>query len=505
MELISAYLDGELSQTEKIEVEKLLESSPELRSKLEELKKVKELINKVKTIPESPYFETRLMTEIESQKSGSEKSGKWILAAALVLITLGVMTALKINPNLINNIWEDQKTLLSGFYKENLKPVLFAANLTTDDIFNFAVNNELPLDNSRKQYLLLGYDDSGKEFFEIRTSDEKLKRESYNNFIAAMKLDEEQKEIVDSILVSYCEALESQLLVNDNNTVAINPNLWNYRKAIFADLLMTAEKLNDKEFYKVVPGGIDLNDRVKIVHAVERLKTSAANEYIFVTPDSVFTDSYEFIHEEHQIKILEVEKQIAVHEKEIEQFNLSIRYDTTLKHLSAEKRISTQFHISVDPNICRIDLPEHQIPDAQFPDIESINNMIEVATNNIHFYAYKVPKVEKSNTGIKFKYYDGDSVHSYEIEYGELNLDSIAAANHQLDLYRLDQLPPPEPFNDSMLAKYQFDKDYYYRYYSNEELKKEMEELQKEFHQFIKEMKDWRHEVHKEVTKSYKK
>jgi len=65
MEWLSAYLDDELSQSEKVEVEKLLATSLELQKKLEDLKKVKQLGNRVKRVPESPFFETRLMAAIE--------------------------------------------------------------------------------------------------------------------------------------------------------------------------------------------------------------------------------------------------------------------------------------------------------------------------------------------------------------------------------------------------------------------------------------------------------
>jgi anti-sigma factor RsiW len=68
MELLSAYLDDELS-SEKAEVEKLLATSLELQKKLSDLKRIKQLGNNVKRIPESPFFETRLMAAIEGQKN----------------------------------------------------------------------------------------------------------------------------------------------------------------------------------------------------------------------------------------------------------------------------------------------------------------------------------------------------------------------------------------------------------------------------------------------------
>jgi hypothetical protein len=84
-------------------------------------------------------------------------------------------------------------------------------------------------------------------------------------------------------------------------------------------------------------------------------------------------------------------------------------------------------------------------------------------------------------------------------------MDSLAEANPGFDLYRLDELKKVEPFDDSMLAKYQFDKDYYNRYFSEDDLKEQMEELKRELEQLSKEQQNWKIRVHKEVTKSPRK
>jgi DNA invertase Pin-like site-specific DNA recombinase len=74
-----------------------------------------------------------------------------------------------------------------------------------------------------------------------------------------------------------------------------------------------------------------------------------------------------------------------------------------------------------------------------------------------------------------------------------------------MDLYNLDKLKPVKPFDDTMLIKYQFDRDYYNRYYSDEEFKKEMEQLQKELQQMSEELKNHKIRVKSEVTKSPRK
>ncbi|MCU0332125.1 MAG: hypothetical protein MUC75_02005, partial [Ignavibacteriaceae bacterium] len=145
------------------------------------------------------------------------------------------------------------------------------------------------------------------------------------------------------------------------------------------------------------------------------------------------------------------------------------------------------------------------VPEIPIPGMATIDPLIEEATNNIHFYAYKIPKIEKSKTGIKIEYYNDDSVYSYVVNYNSLNMDSLAEVNPGLDLYNLDKLKSVKPSDDTMLIKYQFDRDYYNRYYSDDEFKKQMEELQKELQQMSEELKNHKIRVKSKVTESPKK
>lgn len=162
IEMLSAYLDGELSPKEKYYIEQKIKSSLDLQRKLNELKKLKTVTNESKPVlEESFYFEERLMASLSSSGHTGEKLKKWIpvftfsgLAAVLVFV-------LSINPAFIKNIIDEQKGNIADFYKTNLKPLLYAANLSSEDIFNFALNEELPLDPSNSQILKLSYDQTG--------------------------------------------------------------------------------------------------------------------------------------------------------------------------------------------------------------------------------------------------------------------------------------------------------------------------------------------------------
>ncbi|MCU0364843.1 MAG: hypothetical protein MUE93_04130, partial [Ignavibacteriaceae bacterium] len=208
---------------------------------------------------------------------------------------------------------------------------------------------------------------------------------------SAMNLDAQQKQTVDSIIGSYSKALEAQLLVNENNTIAINPNLWNLRKAIFADLLVASEKLNKIKFDRIVPAGITNADKMVVVNTSEKLKSASGDHYIFVTPDSIFAEAYQFDSRQFEKEMREFEKQMKLNEEEVKQFTLNIRYDSTFRYVDDARNVHS-FRIQVDSNICRVDLPDPEVPEIPIPGMATIDPLIEEATNNIHFYAYKIPK-----------------------------------------------------------------------------------------------------------------
>ncbi|MBT8380095.1 MAG: hypothetical protein KJN64_12780 [Ignavibacteria bacterium] len=476
-ELLSAYIDQELSGGEVAELEKLLTESKELRKKLDELKEVKNLTSKIKRLPESPYFETKVIAEIEKDHSGFRKFKRWTPAFALGVVTIVVMAVLYLNPNIISNFWQEQKSAIAGFYKENLHPVLYAANLTNDDIFNFAFNNQLPLNETRDKYLHVGYDDLGKEYFEIRPAIQIAETGGYDKFVSALNLNEKEKQLVDSVIGSYSEVLKSQVLVNDKNTLAISPKLWNYRKAIVTDLLIVAEKLNKPEYVKFVPQGVSIDDKIKVANAMNELKSSQGKQYIFCTPDSVFSDEFDF-------KLAGLEKEKVEIEKEIEKvksIKVNLNFDSSWKKLNETSAIQTNFRIEVDSNICRVDISNFSIPEIHFPGFDSINVFIEEATKNIQLYTYEIPKIEHYEEGVKFDYYDGDSVHSFEFKYEHFNLDSAIEFEHKMfDSMMSNNRLMFKWFNDSALSKYQFDVDYFSKYYDKETMKEQMKQLKEQ-------------------------
>jgi len=499
LKILSSYIDGELSPEEKEKFEDKIKSSLELQKHLEELTRLKELTSSVKRIPESPFFETRLLAKLKERKSSSHKFKRWYPAIGLAAATIILMVVLKFNPEFINNLWEEQKSNIAGFYKENLQPLLFAADLNNEDIFNFAFNKELPLDNSRNQYLHLGYDETGKEYFEIKTAGYEEENNNYEKFIQALKLDEKQRMKVDSIIGGYARALESQVLVNENNTVAINPNLWNYRKAIFADLLVLAEDLNKEEYYKVVPAGFSNEDRVQIVNAVNQLKETPEHNYIFLTPDSIFSERFEFNFEEYEEHLREVQTHLEETNEKLAKVEINIRFDSTLHMLEKRLERENMFNIIIDSNNCRVNLSRFEIPEFDIPDLDSINEIIKRTTRNFDQLTVHIPEIEHLQQGFRIEYYKDDSLQTYEYKYENYNLDSLIESHDilfdSINSYNWKQF---EYFNDSMANKFRFEFDDDLPYYDEEMLNEQMKMLREELNQFREDMQEWRHEVKEE-------
>jgi len=507
-ELLSVYIDGELSPNEVEQLKEKIKSSLELQKKLEDLQQIKKLTSSsFKTLPESPYFETRLFARIESQKVWYKRVFRWSPAIGLGAITIILMVMLKFNPDVINNLINQQKSNVAGFYKENLQPLLFTADLNNEDIFNFAMYKQLPLDTKDKQYIHLGYDDAGKEFVEIKNLDIVREENNYEKFLLALELNENQIKQMDSIINLYAVELETQILVNTNNTVAINSNLWNYQRAIQSDLLTFAENFNEDKFRKFVPATVSFSKNPVVVNVVREIRTAHNKNYIILTPDSIFSENIEFDPEEYESFMRDFKTELsgqdaALNGKAIElkvqvgrlnTINIH-RFDSSWKKLKYDYSWNKNFKISFDSNLCRVEISNFNMPVIKILNFDSLFSAFDSVANNFKFYSQFIPRIEHLDDMIKF-HFDGDSSQSFEFKYHvQFDTDSLLETHRELlDSLKYFNWNNFYNFNDSLAfnSMPEFDKFFNFNE-SNGELRVEMEELKKELQQFRLEMKDWK-------------
>lgn len=482
-ELISAYLDGELSPKEKEYIEGKISSSLELQKQLADIKRLKELTaESFERIPESPYFQTRLNAELNSSKPLISSIKRWLPAMGLVIITIALMVTLKFYPDLVKDLIEEQKSNLASLYKENLQPLLFAADLTNEDIFNFAFKSELPLDKTDQNILRLGYDTSGKEFFEIKKAALTIEENNLEKFVRALNLDDDQRKEMDSIIASYSDELIAQILINDKNTVAISPNLWNYQKAIAAELLAFAKSKNAYVYNSIVPPKVPANEYLHLAQYVKDSNTSRENKYIFFTPDTIFTDTFEFDNKAFKEEMIEMEKDLEEMNRNISRINFRMQFDSTFKRLENDSLWAKDFSVKIDSNHFRVNIPRIVMhnPNGNLPDMDSINKVIGDALKNVEVYVKRLP--ERTMMQRKFKVEVQGSDSTILRQFGFDNVDSLMKKFYI----------HPDSMNNFNFDNFNFYKNDSLFFNHNEELRKQMNELKEEMRKFREEMRNFK-------------
>lgn len=484
IELLSAYVDGELSTAEKKYIEEKIKSSLELQKELSDLKKLKELTStSVDRISESPFFETRLYASINEQNSSKFNIKKWIPISALTLFTLALMAVLKFNPNLLEDIIKQQESNIIGFYKENLQPLLYAANLTNEDIFNFAVYQELPLDNTNNQILKLGYDVKGTEYFEIKKSDDISQNNNLQKFVTALDFDDEEIKKIDSIIGSYSEQISALVLVNNQNAVAINPNIWNTRKLILADILAFAEKHAASNFNKMIPEQVMQFDSHSIAKWVNEAKSLKDDQYIFCTPDSIFKEDFVFDMTEFEKNMEKMTEDLAeLSEQKAVLREYHFKVDSSISKQKNNSDWTKQFKVFVDSDLIKVSIQNVaiDIPEIDLPNFDSIAIVIHEATQNVRSVRPPAPPMTVGNKGYNYEY---NTVTPKKKGRTDVNLDSLMhIKNMQNDKNRIEQKERMKSnskensiqffYNDSLILM------------QNQELKNEMDKLRRELQQF---------------------
>jgi hypothetical protein len=113
-------------------------------------------------------------------------------------------------------------------------------------------------------------------------------------FVTALDFDEYEIKKIDSIIGSYSDQISALVLVNDQNAFAINPNIWNTRKLILADILAFAEKHASSDFNKMIPTQVMQLDDHSVAKWVNEAKAMKDDQYIFCTSDSIFKEDFVF-------------------------------------------------------------------------------------------------------------------------------------------------------------------------------------------------------------------
>ncbi len=345
---------------------------------------------------------------MEKNASRSLFLRKWLPICGLVLLTFALVLFFK-RKN-IDEIVHEQEKNLAAFYTENLKPLFISSSVSKEDVYNFAFNNLLPLDKEGKQYFKLSDVTEKDNYFEFRNASlEENESTDLASFEDNLSLTKKQRSKVDSILESYSNDLEKQILVNDKNTIAINYDLWNLNKAIKADVFryLGLEKIDKLD--KVAPLYSTLKNNPAVDRMISEARTNKNDRFIFITPDTIFSHDYRYDEKEMKRKAVELEKKAADMDKKFAEINknvnLKIAFNKIIPKIST--RLSKEnIKLKMENDYCRVEIPDIEIPDVEIPevDLSELEDLkVELAEMNksLKPYIEKPRRPVRSATGRK--------------------------------------------------------------------------------------------------------
>ena len=484
-EQFSAYIDDELPKHEKDFIEDKLLSSPELRAEVEESQKVKQQISSLKPLPEDEYFSSRLMEKIKTEKS----SGNFLSfikkpVVAFGVISISLMGILKFYPNFFPTILSDQKTNIIDFYTQNLKPFIYVADLNSEDIFNFAFNNNLPLNKEDNQMLQLDRDSNGNQFVEVKYAGSSASAFNLPVFVKSLNLNNSQKLSVDSILLSYSDDIASHILVNDKNTVAVNPSIWNYHNAIRSDLLSYAVSVNKDFSNKILPAGFTVNN-ASSMHVRQKSDGPDQDTYFVFSPDTIFSQKLHVDKDELKNQIRKYKIEMSQHADELNKLK---RFKIDVKVFPDKFTSSRKMKVFIDSNTCRVQIPQDIVLENSLPNFDSVNSMLDVAFNQLRNFQFdiRVESNEKGDLTVSNDRKKGKSQKKFEFKVGN------------------EEFVMPNPDSLANFFRFYF-QDSTRTFKFNDRMNQDMEVFKKEMEKFKIEMEKMKKELQKELKKNTEK
>ena len=343
----------------------------------------------------------------------------------------------------------NKSNLLSDLYSKTLKPIFSKEVLTKEDVLNFALYNNLPVDKEENKILEVKDDPSGNEIIEVRKASIKDNTDNYSKFVDKMKLNVDQKNELDDLLEEFKQNISNTIFSDDQKTLAVDSRIGLLHRLLRTEILDFISNVNAKENAKHVYAESTLKNYNRII---EREKSKSVRNYILFTPDTVLQSEAEFIREGINTPIEKGE---------------SIRLPVIKVMQSIEEKKDkifqeeNDFSFQMDSNFVKVILTEDFLADL---DIESYREFKSVLDSNSSKFecSINIPDEKDLELNIIVEHSDSIGELKYEfnlndfeefistsvqvptstqiedwIEFG-VNMDSLAFKIHEIHIDTLD-------------------------------------------------------------------
>ena len=226
-----------------------------------------------------------------NNKNSTSKIKRNLPIVGLVVLTVSLLICFGIE-QFDNSSKTNENDLLSDLYSNTLKPLFLEEKLTKEDVLNFALYNNLPVDKRENKILVVKNNSVGDEIIEIKKADIKKDTDNYSKFVNIMNLDKRQKNELDSLLEEFKKNITNTIFSDDEQTLAVDARIGLLHRVLRTEIFDFISRIKTKRSVEQLYAERTLES---FNEAIEKERNKSVRSYIFFTPDTVIQSEAEFV------------------------------------------------------------------------------------------------------------------------------------------------------------------------------------------------------------------
>lgn len=333
-QLLSSYVDGELSEQQAQFVEAIVSQNPEARKELEELKALKSLLVAKKPIPPSIGFWTRLSLVLEQRKKEEADllpfPRKYLplvaTVAAVAVVAVGIVLFQQ-RASVVEYVSKQservQKAVEDNVLKGSIMPLF--SRIDKNQALQFAMFGTLPLDAKAETELRVNEDSVRGYTIDVdKKSSKKIKTVTVKELVDEVQPSHVQLQIIDSLLDLGRQKLEGSVFVAEDRAMAVDPQLSRLNRVMLSGIAAVLEphqRVRFERFLKVRSAPYTLTGGRRSPESSERILHTLripqqTEQFLVVTPETVVVSRLQIDVDSvrrHYHEVQEVRQRVSVH------------------------------------------------------------------------------------------------------------------------------------------------------------------------------------------------
>jgi len=308
---LSLYLDDALSPDEKREIEEYLETHPDAKKELNDLRQIRSYLNSASRVETNRSFWPELSKRLSEKKREAANllpfPRKYVpLAVALstVVLTFIGYVAVTERGQMMQFLSETSQDVQRAYEENVLKGSVLPifSKIDKDQVLQFALLGTLPLDANAQTSLRV--DDKNENGYRLevgRTETPSKTKITVEDLLAEVEPTEAQAAAIDSLLEDAKTRIASSAFVAENNALAIDPEIGQLTRVLVSNIAANLDPSRRERFdhylrgrdaaYAIATSKVHTPTAAPPPHVSVQLprigREPQERQYLVITPDTM--------------------------------------------------------------------------------------------------------------------------------------------------------------------------------------------------------------------------